>query len=52
MKVNKAMIKDLQAGIRARATDRLEGGEIIRVEAHPIPEHPRPRRVVGRVAGG
>jgi geranylgeranyl reductase len=50
MKVNKAMIKDLQAGIRARAAHRLEGGEIIRVEAHPIPEHPRPRRVVGRVA--
>jgi geranylgeranyl reductase len=50
MKVNKAMIKDLQAGIRARAARRLEGGEIIRVEAHPIPEHPRPRRVVGRVA--
>jgi geranylgeranyl reductase len=50
MKVNKAMIKDLQAGIRTRAARRLEGGEIIRVEAHPIPEHPRPRRVVGRVA--
>jgi geranylgeranyl diphosphate/geranylgeranyl-bacteriochlorophyllide a reductase len=50
MKVNKAMIKDLQAGIRTRAARRLEGGEIIKVEAHPIPEHPRPRRVVGRVA--
>ncbi len=50
MKVNKAIIKDLQAGIRARAARRLEGGEIIKVEAHPIPEHPRPRRVVGRVA--
>ena len=50
MKVNKAMIKDLQAGIRARAAKRLEGGEIIKVEAHPIPEHPRPRRVLGRVA--
>lgn len=50
MKVNKALIKDLQAGIRARAAKRLEGGEIIKVEAHPIPEHPRPRRVVGRVA--
>jgi geranylgeranyl reductase len=50
MKVNKSMIKDLQAGIRTRAARRLEGGEIIRVEAHPIPEHPRPRRVVGRVA--
>nr|ADN14428.1 geranylgeranyl reductase [Gloeothece verrucosa PCC 7822] len=50
MKVNKAMIKDLQAGIRTRAARKLEGGEIIKVEAHPIPEHPRPRRVVGRVA--
>ncbi|AUC61720.1 geranylgeranyl reductase ChlP [Cyanobacterium sp. HL-69] len=50
MKVNQSMIKDLQAGIRQRAAKRLEGGEIIKVEAHPIPEHPRPRRVVGRVA--
>ncbi|MCW6038804.1 geranylgeranyl reductase [Spirulina subsalsa FACHB-351] len=50
MKVNKAIIKNLQAGIRARAAKKLEGGEIIKVEAHPIPEHPRPRRVVGRVA--
>lgn len=50
MKVHKADIKKLQAGIRARAANRLAGGEIIKVEAHPIPEHPRPRRVVGRVA--
>jgi geranylgeranyl reductase len=50
MKVNKSKIKDLQAGIRARAARKIEGGEIIKVEAHPIPEHPRPRRVVGRVA--
>ena len=50
MKVNQASIKKLQAGIRARAAHRLVGGEIIKVEAHPIPEHPRPRRVVGRVA--
>ncbi|HEY9647552.1 MAG TPA: geranylgeranyl reductase [Chroococcidiopsis sp.] len=50
MKVNKAIIKDLQAGIRARAAKKLAGGTIIKVEAHPIPEHPRPRRVVGRVA--
>lgn len=50
MKVNKAKIKDLQAGIRARAAHKLAGGKIIKVEAHPIPEHPRPRRVVGRVA--
>jgi geranylgeranyl reductase len=50
MKVHKATIKQLQAGIRARAAKRLEGGKIIKVEAHPIPEHPRPRRVVGRIA--
>ncbi|MEG4505546.1 geranylgeranyl reductase [Microcoleus sp. F6_B4] len=50
MKVNQATIKKLQAGIRARAAKKLLGGEIIKVEAHPIPEHPRPRRVVGRVA--
>lgn len=49
MKVNKARIKDLQAGIRQRAAKRLEGGTIIKVEAHPIPEHPRPRPIRGRV---
>ena len=50
MKNNQSMIKELQAGIRSRAFSRLEGGEVIKVEAHPIPEHPRPRRVVNRVA--
>ncbi len=50
MRPNQARIKELQRGIRTRAAKRLEGGEIIKVEAHPIPEHPRPRRVVGRVA--
>jgi len=50
MKPNQAMIKQLQAGMHARAAHRIEGGKIIKVEAHPIPEHPRPRRVVGRVA--
>ena len=50
MHINKASIRQLQAGIRARATKKLEGGRIIKVEAHPIPEHPRPRRVVGRIA--
>ncbi len=49
MKKNKSIIKDLQAGIRARAARKLEGGEIIKVEAHPIPEHPRPRPIKGRV---
>ncbi|MEL6856031.1 MAG: geranylgeranyl reductase, partial [Cyanobacteria bacterium J06607_13] len=50
MRPNQARIKELQRGIRTRAAKRIEGGEIIKVEAHPIPEHPRPRRVVGRVA--
>ncbi|MEM9153871.1 MAG: geranylgeranyl reductase [Cyanobacteria bacterium J06642_2] len=50
MKVNRASIKSLQAGIRSRAAEKIRGGEVIKVEAHPIPEHPRPRRVVGRVA--
>ncbi|MEO0852023.1 MAG: geranylgeranyl reductase [Cyanobacteria bacterium J06648_11] len=50
MKVNQADIKTLQAGIRSRAAEKIRGGEVIKVEAHPIPEHPRPRRVVGRVA--
>jgi len=50
MKPNQSRIKELQRGIRERAVEKLRGGKIIRVEAHPIPEHPRPRRVVGRVA--
>lgn len=48
--VNRPAIKQYQKGIRDRAAARLEGGKIIKVEAHPIPEHPRPRRVQGRVA--
>ncbi|MFL0740636.1 MAG: geranylgeranyl reductase [Prochlorococcus sp.] len=50
MQKNQALIKDLQAGVRERAKKRLVHGEVIKVEAHPIPEHPRPRRVVGRMA--
>jgi geranylgeranyl reductase len=50
MQKNQALIKGLQKGIRERASQRLLGGEVIKVEAHPIPEHPRPRRVVGRMA--
>ena len=50
MQENQALIKDLQVGIRERAKNRLLKGEVIKVEAHPIPEHPRPRRVVGRMA--
>lgn len=48
--INRPAIKQYQKAIRDRAAVRLEGGKIIKVEAHPIPEHPRPRRVQGRVA--
>lgn len=48
--INRPAIKQYQKAIRDRAAVRLEGGKIIKVEAHPIPEHPRPRRVNGRVA--
>merc|ERR1719499_515996 len=41
-------IKRYQEGIRQRAAPRIEGGEIVRVEAHPIPEHPRPWRTSNR----
>jgi len=47
--LDKTNIKVYQQGTRDRAAKRIEGGKIIRVEAHPIPEHPRPRRVRGRV---
>ena len=50
MKQNGSLIKSLQIGVRERAKKRLVNGEVIKVEAHPIPEHPRPRRVVGRMA--
>ncbi|MFN9622934.1 MAG: geranylgeranyl reductase [Cyanobacteriota bacterium] len=50
MQKNQLMIKGLQKAIRTRASKRLLMGEVIKVEAHPIPEHPRPRRVVGRMA--
>ena len=48
--VNKTSIKQYQAAMRKRAEEKCAGGKIIRVEAHPIPEHPRPRRVQGGVA--
>lgn len=46
--VDKKGIQRYQQGIRDRAANRIQGGEIIRVEAHPIPEHPRPWRTQGR----
>ena len=48
--VNKTAIKQYQQATRDRSASKCAGGKIIRVEAHPIPEHPRPRRVKGRVA--
>ena len=50
MQKNQSLIKELQQGIRSRARKRLLPGEVIKVEAHPIPEHPRPPRVVGGMA--
>ncbi|KNA14245.1 hypothetical protein SOVF_109260 [Spinacia oleracea] len=47
---SKSDIKRFQHGIRARAGSKIRGGRVFKVEAHPIPEHPRPVRVRGRVA--
>ncbi|KAK6803991.1 hypothetical protein RDI58_001775 [Solanum bulbocastanum] len=50
---SKPYIKALQRDIKARVKSKIEGGEVIKVEAHPIPQHPRPIRValVGDAAG-
>jgi geranylgeranyl diphosphate/geranylgeranyl-bacteriochlorophyllide a reductase len=48
--VNRPAIKQYQNAMRVRCASKIEGGKIIKVEAHPIPEHMRPRRVVGRAA--
>lgn len=47
---HKGDIKKFQLATRLRAKDKILGGKIIRVEAHPIPEHPRPKRLSDRVA--
>ncbi|KAH0765866.1 hypothetical protein KY285_001737 [Solanum tuberosum] len=47
---SKPYIKSFQHGIKARVKSRIKGGEVIKVEAHPIPQHPRPIWVRGRVA--
>ncbi|RZC88794.1 hypothetical protein C5167_031168 [Papaver somniferum] len=47
---HKGDIKKFQVATRLRAKDKILGGKIIRVEAHPIPEHPRPKRLADRVA--
>ena len=48
--VNRPAIKQYQKAMRDRCADKIAGGKIIKVEAHPIPEHYRPRRVVDRAA--
>lgn len=47
---SKSDIKLYQQGIKFRVKPKIDGGELIKVEAHPIPEHPRPVRLRGRVA--
>jgi len=46
--INRPGIKGYQDAIRERAGDKIAGGKIIKVEAHPIPEHYRPRRIKDR----
>ena len=48
--VNRPAIKKYQKAMRDRCASKIEGGKIIKVEAHPIPEHMRPRRVAQRAA--
>lgn len=48
--VNRPAIKQYQKALRERCASKIEGGKIIKVEAHPIPEHMRKNRVVGRAA--
>lgn len=48
--INKTAIKQYQKATRDRSAAKCGNGKIIRVEAHPIPEHPRPRRCKERVA--
>jgi geranylgeranyl reductase len=46
--INRPAIKQYQNAIRARAGDKIKDGKIIKIEAHPIPEHLRPKRVQNR----
>ena len=39
--VNRPAIKQYQKAMRDRCAAKIEGGKIIKVEAHPIPEHMR-----------
>lgn len=42
--VNKTAIKQYQTATRSRSEQKTREGKILRVEAHPIPEHPRAKR--------
>merc|ERR1719389_392603 len=48
--MDKTGIRKYQTAICDRCGPKIEGGKVIKVEAHPIPEHPRPKRCEGRVA--
>merc|ERR1712176_377767 len=48
--INRPGIKQYQKAIRDRAGEKIAGGKIIKIEAHPIPESYRPRRIQGRMA--
>jgi geranylgeranyl reductase len=48
--VNCHAIKQYQKAIPNRAGDKIAGGRIIKVEAHPIPEHYYPQCVQGHMA--
>lgn len=48
--VTSAGVLPIQDAIRKRAGAKIEGGKIIKIEAHPIPENYRPKRVVGRMS--
>lgn len=48
--VNRPAIKQYQNAIRKRCEKKIEGGKILKIEAHPIPEHYRPKRVLNRAA--
>merc|ERR1719428_1980020 len=48
--INRPAIKDYQNALRDRVGDKIKDGKLLKVEAHPIPEHYRPRRVNGRIA--
>ncbi|WP_164929790.1 geranylgeranyl reductase [Gloeobacter violaceus] len=49
MSPNKDGIRRMQKALRERAGAKIAGGKIIKIEAHPLPERSRPRRVVDRV---